>query len=412
MEILRAILAALLGFGIYVLFSHPKYQKKRVPRIRLGKIQILPNLRIKLKSGTVRLHHWIILSAILGFLNHTAQGLSSLIFIKLFAIGGIIQGLTFRDRFKIFWKKPIRKLSYYPTISVVIPAYNEQATIATVLASLKKQSYSGKFEVIVVDNGSKDTTTEIAKKYGAKVISEPRIGVAYARQAGFEAARSQIIASTDADSKLPSGWLTRIAYEFQKRPQAAVISGMYDFYDGSLTLRFLTYLMNYRAFCIFGWYSGANFAIRREAFEKVGGFDVNIPVSEDSDLAIRLREVGQVIRLANFKVKTSARRFNKLGFWGAIWDYSTNYLKFKLNFKTQRIYFKPGSEVPKLGLLPRIAIHMIVVISILAITFGTVLQIKPVKAQAIKRRHQLTHQISKIDIDLPTLPHVHHFHHK
>ncbi len=413
MDILKGVLALLLGFGIYILFSHPRYQKKRVPKIRLGKVQILPNLRIRLKSGTVRLHHWIILGAILGFLNHAAQGIGNLILIKLFTLGGIVQGLTFRDRFKIFWKKPVRYLSYYPTISVVIPAYNEQADIAHVIGDLKKQNYKGKFEIIVCDNGSTDKTAEIAKNLGAKVVTESQKGVTFARQTGFGAARSEIIASTDADSRLPVNWLTTLASEFQKKPQTVAVSGMFDFYDGSVVLRALTYLFNFPMFCIFSWYSGANMAVRREAYDKVGGFDVAVPISEDSDLAVRLRDVGKVVRLANFKVKTSARRFNKLGLVGGLWDYTTTYARSRFLYRRQHnIVFRSGTEVPRIAFLPKLAIHMIVVISILAITFGTVLQIKPVKAQAIKRRHQLTHQISKIDIDLPTLPHVHHFHHK
>lgn len=101
-DILEASLATILGIGAYTIFTHPKYQKKRVPKIKAGRLQVLPNLKIKLKNQTIHLHHWILLSAILGFLNHMAHGLDNFIFVKFFTLGGIIQGLTYKDRFRIF----------------------------------------------------------------------------------------------------------------------------------------------------------------------------------------------------------------------------------------------------------------------------------------------------------------------
>lgn len=408
MEILKGALATISGFSLYMLFTHPKYLKKRLPKVSSGKIQISPNLKIKLESRIIHFHHWIWLSGILSYLNHIAQGIDHLFFVKFFALGGIIQGLSFKDRFQVLVKKPV-KLTSFPKISVVIPAYNEEVNITHVLKSLQKQNYSGNFEVIVADNGSVDNTAKIAKKLGAKVVHVPQKGVAFARDAGFRAASSKIIASTDADSIMPTNWLTKIAEEFQKQPNAVMVSGMYDFYDGSQILRFLTYVFNYRVFCIFGWYSAANMAVRRSAFEKIGGFDTSLPLNEDSDLAIRLRKIGKVARLANFKVKTSARRFNQLGLVVGLWDYTSNYVRSKYFTRYQnKVVFRSGSEVPRLGLAPRLAIHTVIVLAILGVFLGGIYEIKPVKAQVFKREHQLRSEVSRIDIDLPTLPHVHH----
>ncbi|MBI3255845.1 MAG: glycosyltransferase [Candidatus Andersenbacteria bacterium] len=99
-------------------------------------------------------------------------------------------------------------------ISIVIPAYNEAQAISKTLASLVAQDFSGEFEVIVVDNNSSDGTAQVAKafqdKLNLKVIHEPHQGRGAARAAGFAAAQSRIICSTDADTIVPSNWLTEI----------------------------------------------------------------------------------------------------------------------------------------------------------------------------------------------------------
>ena len=77
-------------------------------------------------------------------------------------------------------------------VSIVIPAYNEERYLGCCLQVLRAPSYpASRFEIIVVDNGSSDGTAEIARRSGERVISEPRKGVAYARQTGFEAARGK-----------------------------------------------------------------------------------------------------------------------------------------------------------------------------------------------------------------------------
>jgi len=72
----------------------------------------------------------------------------------------------------------------------VIPAYNEERYLGRCRQALCAPSHpASRFEIIGVDNSSSDGIAEIARRFGARVISEPRKGVAYARQTGFEAAR-------------------------------------------------------------------------------------------------------------------------------------------------------------------------------------------------------------------------------
>ncbi|HSX19135.1 MAG TPA: glycosyltransferase family 2 protein, partial [Candidatus Saccharimonadales bacterium] len=280
-----------------------------------------------------------------------------------------------------------------------IPAYNEEKSIVKTLESLKNQTYQGKVEIIVVDNNSTDNTAQIAEKLGAKVIFESQKGVAHARQAGFMAAKGDLIVTTDSDTILPLNWLSWYDNQFQKNPKAVMISGMYNFYDGSLILNFANWALNYFLFVIFSWYSGANMAVKRNAFKTVNGFDTTLPLSEDSDLGVRLRKYGKVLRFANFKVQTSARRFNSLGFFGGLWDYSYNYTIFKLHIKRSNVNFRSGSEVKELGRLPRLAIQLAVIAVVLFSLFG-VMEVKPVKAAVVRNQHRIKNQMQKVDVDM------------
>ena len=312
--------------------------------------------------------------------------------------------------FRDFWAKNLRKLlrkhtqsqfaltTKLPKISIVIPAHNEEKSIALTLKSLKNQDYTGKIEIIVVDNNSTDKTAKIAKKYGARIVFEQQKGVGYARQAGFMAAKGQIIASTDSDTIVPKNWLSWYVKKFQQHPEAIMLSGMYKFNDANAALNFWNWLLNYPQFVIFGWYSGANMAVLKTAFQKIGGFNAELPLSEDSDLGVRLRRLGRVYRYANFKVETSARRFNQLGLLGAIWDYCYNYIRFKLHIKQDEVSFRSGSEIPKLGTLPRLAIKTAVISVVLFTLLGGIMEIKPVKAAVVKRGHEFKTHLPRVNM--------------
>ena len=87
-------------------------------------------------------------------------------------------------------------------VSVVIPAYNEEALIYRTLESLRKQDYQGDIETIVVDNKSTDGTARVAKALGATVVREERKGYIYALMCGFEHATGEILITTDADFRI------------------------------------------------------------------------------------------------------------------------------------------------------------------------------------------------------------------
>src|SRR5579862_4899909 len=84
--------------------------------------------------------------------------------------------------------------------SIIIPCHNEANFIADTLDSLNNQDTTVAFEIIVVDNNCSDETVTIAQRYGARIVTEQKAGVCFARQAGTQAAKGQIIVSTDADT--------------------------------------------------------------------------------------------------------------------------------------------------------------------------------------------------------------------
>ncbi|WP_164927961.1 glycosyltransferase [Deinococcus radiodurans] len=106
-----------------------------------------------------------------------------------------------------------------PEFSVIIPARNEAAYLPGTLRALERQTLAPA-EVIVVDNASRDQTAQIARSWGAQVLSCPEGGVARARQLGLDTARSSWVATTDADSLPAPGWLAAYA-------QAALLAGGY-----------------------------------------------------------------------------------------------------------------------------------------------------------------------------------------
>jgi len=252
-------------------------------------------------------------------------------FLAIIILFGIFQLLLFIFNKNIFNKKqkpdqlaicqkPHRNPEV-PLISVVIPAFNEEKFIEKTLQSILNQDYKD-FELIVVDNNSNDNTSKIAKDFGAKVIFEPLQGVGFARQKGFMEAKGEIIATTDADTILPSNWVSRIVEEFKKDKDLVAFGGLYSLYSGPMTAKIAVYYLSYPFWLLdklfsHGWcLPGANLAVRKDAFLKIGGFRTDLKLGEDANISLRIKEVGKVKFDPDFLVQTSGRRFKNGLFLG------------------------------------------------------------------------------------------------
>jgi len=209
-------------------------------------------------------------------------------------------------------------MSKKPIISVVIPAYNEEKYLPRVLSSLAKQDFKGDYEVIVVDNNSTDNTAKIAKKKGARVIFEKNRGVCFARQKGAEAAKGEIIVSTDADCVFPENWLSNIYKAFEREKDIVAVVGSLNYEKkplwGRIWIKAVFFLVNlgYKLTGKVFYASAANFAFKKEIFEKIGGYNVRLTQGGDEYYLLgKLKKEGKIIYLHKNKILTSSRRLYK-----------------------------------------------------------------------------------------------------
>jgi peptidoglycan/xylan/chitin deacetylase (PgdA/CDA1 family)/GT2 family glycosyltransferase len=232
-------------------------------------------------------------------------------------------------------------------VSVVIPAHNEEDYLLSCLESIKNQDYAGEYEVIVVDNASTDTTAEIARNWGARVVYEGKRSPACARQKGAEVATGKIIAFIDADTQAPARWLSTIVWRFLCEPETVVISGPYAFYDAGKIARIASYgnfisiiidQLFRKAFNKGSAVWGSNFAVRRSALLEVGGFDTSIRFyGEEYELSLRLAKAGKGGIIPRLFVLTSSRRLKRIGVVNQYWNWIVDY--FSVLF-----WYKPISE--------------------------------------------------------------------
>jgi glycosyltransferase involved in cell wall biosynthesis len=224
------------------------------------------------------------------------------------------------------------------TISIVIPAHNEEAYIGPCLkAVLKEAARSGcETEVLVINNASSDCTAQIASCLpGVRVISEPRKGLSRARNRGYLESHGELIANVDADCLMPRGYLTRVLRHFERDPRLALLSGPFFYYDLPQTAQIVTQILymfqffpnvvGQRILKMGALAQGGNFVVRRSMLDKVGGFNTSLTFwGEDADAAIRLSRVGLVAWSMRLNMKTSARRLIKEGVLRAGAMYTVN----------------------------------------------------------------------------------------
>jgi len=221
-----------------------------------------------------------------------------------------------------------------PKISVVIPAYNEEKYLGACLESLVNQNFSkSNYEIIIVDNASTDRTAQIAHEYPVRVIFEPRLSVVRAFQTGFTAANSPVIATTGADTVCPPDWLASIYPRFSSPDTVGVYGPVVFLETDHLPTQIFSFLSPYFFHLnhLFGtdMPSGANMAVRKNAFLQIGGFDLRLTTAEDTDLYYRLKKVGTFKYLPSLITKTSNRRLVSMKH-RFFTHHAANFIRFKL----------------------------------------------------------------------------------
>jgi glycosyltransferase involved in cell wall biosynthesis len=240
-----------------------------------------------------------------------------------------------------------------PRFSVVIPAFNAESTVTeTVRAAVTQPLPRDAFECIVVDDGSRDRTAEIAEHAGAVVVRLPvNRGRSAARNAGIECARGGWIAFTDADCVPSRRWLPALlaAAETAGRSTLALAGKTAGLDSQTPAARFMdltgaldaeTYLRHE----VMPWAPTCNLACRRADLLAVGGFDTKFKDYETADLCLRL---GQRFRGRIRYVPTALVMHRHRSTWRALWKqqagYGQGYAHFLLRH-ADRWPWSPGRE--------------------------------------------------------------------
>jgi glycosyltransferase involved in cell wall biosynthesis len=180
-------------------------------------------------------------------------------------------------------------------VSVVIPCYNQAHFLGEAIESVLSQSYTN-FEIVVVDDGSTDNTSEVAGRYdGVRLIRQENRGLSGARNTGIRHSEGEYLVFLDADDRLLPGALEVGLWWFGAHPECAFVSGHFRYIDtdGSfLVQRDQNYVgdWNHYAALLMGNYIGmiAGAMFRRTVVESVGGFDTSMVACEDYDLYLRI----------------------------------------------------------------------------------------------------------------------------
>jgi glycosyltransferase involved in cell wall biosynthesis len=206
------------------------------------------------------------------------------------------------------------------TISVIIPAYDEQAYLGPCLESLKNQSVDD-FELIVVDNNSTDETARIAREYADLVLSCPTQGISSARNFGAAHAAGDILCFIDADGIVSPDWVRGVLSTFSSQRRIDAVSGFNVFSGPALPKTILYNIYNIIVFVslfvgnLIGrpLVAGNNMAITRRLFFRAGGFPEF--VAEDVRLSKLIRVYKPSVTFnPTMIIAYSARRFEKKGF--------------------------------------------------------------------------------------------------
>lgn len=181
-------------------------------------------------------------------------------------------------------------------------------------------------EVLVINNASTDRTGAVAAVIpGVRVIDEPRKGLVMARERGRQEARGELLVYIDADCRAPLTWLERVARRFERDEHLIALSGNYRFYDwdwwGRTLIRVYDFTLGPATHVLVKYilrlgvvFYGGNFAVRREALERINGFDTTIEFhGEDTNVGRRLSHVGNVELRYDCFLYTSARRYTAMG---------------------------------------------------------------------------------------------------
>lgn len=214
--------------------------------------------------------------------------------------------------------------------SIIIPVYNSVKTLKMLLDFLfLKQIISLNGEVIIIDDGSNDNTSQLVRNYPVKYFYQKNQGAGSARNYGVQKAKGEWLIFFDSDCVVPKGWLKKVLAVLSKDPEFAVIGGGVKKPFVKSYLAWADYFSSWfnahedlKKQEIFTYLPSLNLIVRREAFKKVHGFWRQKRTGEDVDFCYRVRQKGLRIlfdpQLAVWHQTPSLKGYFKHFFnWGA-----------------------------------------------------------------------------------------------
>jgi GT2 family glycosyltransferase len=224
---------------------------------------------------------------------------------------------------EVFAEAPFtaRERQTWPKVSVVVCAYNAADTLEDCLTSLAGLDYPD-YEVIVVDDGSRDATPAIARRFGhVRLITTPNRGLSAARNVGLAAARGSIVAYTDADVRADRHWLAYLVQPFLTSDVVAAGGPNVVPPDDSWVAQCVARAPGGPTHVLFDdrtaeHVPGCNMAMRRDALLAIGGFNpIYLRAGDDVDVCWRLQARGGTIGFAPSALVWHHHRPSVKAFW-------------------------------------------------------------------------------------------------
>ncbi len=184
-------------------------------------------------------------------------------------------------------------------VSVVIPVYNGASTIAETVNSVISQTHSN-LEIVVINDGSKDSTLEIIESIPdarIQVLSYPNAGLSESRNRGIRQSKGRFISFVDADDLWMPDKIELQLKALQDSPQSGLAYSWVDYIDGSSQFIRVGSHFELEGYILEALIkrnfidNGSNVIIRRNVLDKIGFFDKSLSASEDWDMWLRIAEI-------------------------------------------------------------------------------------------------------------------------
>jgi glycosyltransferase involved in cell wall biosynthesis len=188
------------------------------------------------------------------------------------------------------------ELEAQPALTVVIPTYNGARFLGEQLQALAAESPDGGFEVVIADNGSSDSTVQLAQSFDDQLVlrvidASTQRGQTFARNTGAAAARSPLLVFLDQDDMVAPGYLSAMAGAMETHAVVAARIDVKRLNAGWLSEVREIVQTEQLPVATTPWAYGCSLGIRKEVFDRLGGFDVTLlDAGEDVDLCRRLHE--------------------------------------------------------------------------------------------------------------------------